>query len=156
MDQKIKNGAALARVVARLKRKGRKVVFTNGCFDILHVGHVTYLKRARRLGDILIVGLNSDSSVRAIKGNGRPINPELDRALVLSALYFVDYVAIFGEETPEMLIMELKPDVLVKGADWKAKDIVGAAFVRSYGGRVVRIPFVSGYSTSSTIKKLRS
>lgn len=156
MDQKIRSAAALAKVVARLKDSGGKVVFTNGCFDILHVGHVTYLRKARKLGDFLVVGLNSDSSVRAIKGKGRPINRELDRALVLSALCFVDYVTIFGEKTPEALIKKLRPDIIVKGADWKAEDIVGAAFVRSYGGRVVRIPFVAGHSTTSIIKKMKS
>jgi len=156
VDQKIRSAAALAKVVARLKDSGGKVVFTNGCFDILHVGHVTYLRKARKLGDFLVVGLNSDSSVRAIKGKGRPINRELDRALVLSALCFVDYVTIFGEKTPEALIKKLRPDIIVKGADWKAEDIVGAAFVRSYGGRVVRIPFVAGHSTTSIIKKMKS
>lgn len=154
MRQKIKSAAALARVVSRLKSGKKSVVFTNGCFDILHVGHVAYLKRARELGDVLVVGLNSDSSVRAIKGKLRPVNKEADRAIVLSALYFVDFVTIFDSGTPERLIKAIKPDILVKGADWKAKDIVGADFVRSYGGRVVRIPFIKGYSTTSVIKKI--
>jgi len=130
------------------------VVFTNGCFDILHVGHVAYLKRARELGDVLVVGLNSDSSVRDIKGKLRPINKEADRAIVLSALYFVDFVTIFDGATPERLIRAVKPDILVKGADWKAEEIVGADFVKSYGGRVVRIPFIKGYSTTSVIDKI--
>ena len=153
MEQKIKTQAALARIISNLKARGKKAVFTNGCFDILHVGHVEYLKKARSLGDALVVGLNSDSSVRAIKGKSRPINKEADRARVLAALYFVDYITIFEGRTPERLIKVLKPDILVKGADWKTKDIVGADFVRSYGGRVARIPFVKGYSTTSLIRK---
>lgn len=154
MEQKIKTPGALARIVAGLRSKNKKVVFTNGCFDILHVGHVAYLERARRLGDVLVVGLNSDSSVRAIKGKDRPINREADRATVLSALYFVNYIAIFPDTTPERLIKAIKPDVLVKGADWKTEDIVGADFVRSYGGKIARIPFVKGYSTTSVLKKI--
>ena len=154
MDQKIKTQDALAKISSGLRRKNKVVVFTNGCFDILHVGHITYLKKAKKLGDVLVVGLNSDSSVRAIKGRSRPINKQADRAEVLSALYFVDYITIFTGETPETLINVLKPDVLVKGADWKVGDIVGAKFVRSYGGKVMRIPFVKGHSTTSVIKKM--
>ena len=154
MEQKIKTLGALSRTVSALKSKDKRVVFTNGCFDILHVGHVTYLKKARGLGDALVVGLNSDSSVRAIKGKGRPINREADRAKVLSALYFVDYVTIFSDPTPERLIKTLKPDVLVKGADWREEHIVGADFVKSYGGKMARIPFVKGHSTTSVLKKI--
>ncbi|MBU0605381.1 MAG: D-glycero-beta-D-manno-heptose 1-phosphate adenylyltransferase [Candidatus Omnitrophica bacterium] len=150
----MRSAAALVRVVARLRSGNKRVVFTNGCFDILHVGHVAYLKRARELGDVLVVGLNSDSSVRDIKGKLRPINKEADRAIVLSALYFVDFVTIFDGATPERLIRAVKPDILVKGADWKAEEIVGADFVKSYGGRVVRIPFIKGYSTTSVIDKI--
>ncbi|MFH1190470.1 MAG: D-glycero-beta-D-manno-heptose 1-phosphate adenylyltransferase [Candidatus Omnitrophota bacterium] len=137
-----------------MKTGKKKVVFTNGCFDILHVGHVAYLKRARELGDALVVGLNSDSSVRAIKGKFRPVNNEADRAIVLSALSFVDLITIFPEDTPERLIKAIKPDILAKGADWKESDIAGAGFVKSYGGKVVRIPFVKGYSTTSVIGKI--
>lgn len=140
--------------MGRLRSRGKRIVFTNGCFDILHVGHVDYLARARRMGDVLIVGLNSDSSVRKIKGPGRPVNRERDRATVLSALSAVDYISIFSEPTPEKLIKKVKPSVLVKGGDWKIKDIVGGDFVRSYGGRVRNIPFVKGYSTTSLIKKM--
>lgn len=154
MDQKIKSQAVLAKIISGLKARNSKVVFTNGCFDILHVGHVEYLKRARRFGDVLVVGLNSDSSVRAIKGKSRPINLEADRAAVLSALYFVDYVTIFSDLTPLELIKRLKPDVLVKGADWKAERIVGGDFVKSYGGRVARVPLVKGHSTTSTLRKM--
>ena len=154
MQQKIKSKAALVRAISKLRAGKKRIVFTNGCFDILHVGHVAYLKRARGLGDVLVVGLNSDSSVRAIKGKLRPINNEAARAIVLSALYFVDFVTIFAGTTPEKLIRIVKPDILVKGADWKPEDIVGADFVRSYGGKVARIPFVKGYSTTSVIGKL--
>ena len=117
------------------------------------MGHVDYLSKARRLGDVLVIGLNSDSSVRKIKGKSRPINRESDRAKVLSSLYFVDYITTFSEETPENLIKRLKPDILVKGGDWKIEDIVGGAFVRSYGGKVKSIPFVKGYSTTSIIER---
>lgn len=154
MEAKIKSRASLSKLVAVLKRRHRKVVFTNGCFDILHVGHVKYLDKARRLGDVLVIGLNSDVSVRKIKGSARPVNKEDDRACVLSALNFVDYITIFNETTPEALIKKIKPDVLVKGGDWKINDIVGARFVKSYGGRVSAIPFVKGYSTTSLIKKI--
>jgi D-beta-D-heptose 7-phosphate kinase/D-beta-D-heptose 1-phosphate adenosyltransferase len=138
----------------RKRSKGSTVVFTNGCFDILHAGHVHYLAKAKKLGDILVVGLNSDKSVRAIKGSARPINNELDRANVLSALESVDYVCIFNEPTPKRLIEELEPDVLVKGGDWKIKDIVGASFVTARGGSVKTIPFVKGRSTTSLLKRI--
>ena len=154
MDQKIKSQAALSKAIAKLRDDNKKIVFTNGCFDILHVGHIDYLKMARRSGDALIVALNSDASVREIKGSSRPINKQADRAKVLAALYFVDHVTIFGSRTPEKLIKMLKPDILVKGGDWKEKDIVGADFVKSYGGKVLRIPFVKGYSTTSVIDKM--
>lgn len=154
MDSKIKSQAALARTTALLRAGKKKIVFTNGCFDILHVGHVAYLERARKFGDILVVGLNSDASVRGIKGKSRPINKQADRAKVLAAFYFVDYITIFGDRTPEKLIKKLRPDVLVKGADWKAKEIVGADFVRSCGGKVARIPFIKGHSTTSLAEKL--
>jgi rfaE bifunctional protein nucleotidyltransferase chain/domain len=154
VEQKIKTLGALTKIASRLRSKKKKVVFTNGCFDIIHVGHVAYLAKARRLGDVLVIGLNSDSSVRAIKGKSRPINKEADRAIVLSALYFVDYVTIFTDSTPERLIKTLKPDILVKGADWKVEHIIGADFVKSYGGKVVRIPFVKGHSTTSVLKKI--
>jgi len=155
MESKLKGILPLARILQGLRSKGRRIVFTNGCFDILHPGHVAYLEKASRMGDILVVGLNSDASVRAIKGKTRPINNEDDRAYVLSALGFVDYVTVFGEATPELLIKKLKPDVLVKGGDWKIRDIVGGDFVKSRGGRVANIKFVKGYSTSSLLEKMR-
>ncbi|MBI5234327.1 MAG: D-glycero-beta-D-manno-heptose 1-phosphate adenylyltransferase [Deltaproteobacteria bacterium] len=137
-----------------LRRRGRKIVFTNGCFDIIHAGHVRYLSKAKTLGDLLVVGLNSDSSVMTIKGKGRPIVPEEERAEVLSALQAVDYVIPFDEPTPIRLIEAIKPDVLVKGADWKTKDIVGADIVKKAGGRVARIRLVEGRSTTNIIKKI--
>ena len=147
--------AQLLQTVADAKAHGETIVMTNGCFDILHVGHVDYLSKARRLGDVLVVGLNSDSSVKRIKGKGRPINKDPDRAKVLSSLYCVDYVTSFSEPTPENLIKILKPDILVKGGDWQMKDIVGASFVKSYGGKVATVPFVKGFSTTSLIEKVR-
>jgi rfaE bifunctional protein nucleotidyltransferase chain/domain len=138
----------------KLRRRGKKVVFTNGCFDIIHAGHVRYLKKARSLGDVLVVGLNSDSSIRAIKGLLRPIVPEKERAEVLSALSCVDYIIIFNEATPIRLITALKPDVLAKGADWASSAIVGADVVKAAGGRVARIPLVKGKSTTNVIKKI--
>ncbi len=155
MENKLKSCSALVKIVSSLRDRKKRTVFTNGCFDILHVGHVAYLRRAKKLGDALIVGLNSDASVRAIKGKDRPINREADRAEILSALSFVDYVTIFSESNPEKLIRALKPDVLVKGSDWKISEIAGGDFVRSYGGRVSRIPFVKGHSTTSVIKKIK-
>ena len=155
MDSKIRTSKVLSRVLALARAKGRKIVFTNGCFDILHVGHVKYLEKAKSFGEILVVGLNSDSSVRKIKGPGRPVNKQADRAKVLASLYFVDYVVFFNEETPEKLIMALKPDILVKGSDWKIKNIVGGDFVRSRGGMVKTVKFVDGYSTTSLISRIR-
>ena len=154
MLQKVWGSAVLSKILSRLKSKGKRIVFTNGCFDILHVGHIEYLKKAKALGDILVVGLNSDSSVRSIKGPKRPVNNEKARAKVLAALYFVDYVTIFDEPTPENLIRKLRPDVLVKGGDWKAEDIVGADFVKRSGGKVARISFVKGYSTTHLMKRI--
>ena len=140
--------------VLKLKTKKKKVVFTNGCFDLIHVGHIKYLEKAKALGDILIVGINSDSSTRKIKGPGRPISGQDDRARIIAGLESVDYVSIFNEITPYKLIKAIKPNVLVKGADWKLNKIVGADFVKSYGGRVAMVPFVRGRSTSSIIHKI--
>ncbi len=152
---KLRTFAGIAAVVRRARAKGRKVVFTNGCFDILHVGHVRYLRKARSLGDRLVVGLNRDASVRRLKGPGRPVNRERNRAEVLAALACVDDVVFFGEATPERLIRAVRPDWLVKGGDWKKKDIVGSVFVESYGGKVRSLPFVDGFSTTATVRKLR-
>ena len=140
--------------VDRLKREGKKVVFTNGCFDILHAGHTRYLREARKLGDALILALNSDSSVRSIKGPMRPIVPEAERAEVVAALDSVDYVTVFDELTPLELIEFLRPDVIVKGGDWAEKDIVGAETVRKWGGRVAIMPEIEGASTTNIIDKV--
>lgn len=140
----------------RKEHKGKKIVFTNGCFDILHVGHVRYLQEAAKLGDILIIGLNSDASVKRIKGPDRPINNELERAEMLCALGFVDYVAIFDEDTPLELIQKVEPDILVKGGDYKPEEVVGKEFVEARGGRLTLIPFVEGKSTSRLIWKIRN
>lgn len=153
---KIKIQSALKRTLDKLRKRGKRVVFTNGCFDILHPGHITYLIKARRLGDFLVIGLNSDASVRKLKGKGRPITPQRKRAELLASLEFVDFVTIFNDATPLDLIKRLKPHVLVKGADWKKKDVVGKAVVESCGGVVKRIPYVKGYSTSSIIKNICS
>jgi D-beta-D-heptose 7-phosphate kinase/D-beta-D-heptose 1-phosphate adenosyltransferase len=140
--------------VRALKMAGQKIVFTNGCFDILHLGHVRYLKAARAEGDVLAVGLNSDRSVRQIKGPGRPIVPENERAEVLASLACVDFVILFDEPDPLATIHSLVPDVLVKGADWEADAIVGREVVEEAGGRVVRVPLTQGASTSRIIKKI--
>ncbi len=144
-------------LVQRLRAEGRVVVFTNGVFDLLHPGHVRYLADARACGDALVVGINSDRSVRALdKGSDRPVHPEQDRAEVAAALRAVDAVVIFEEETPLSIITTLQPDVLVKGADWAADAIVGREVVEARGGRVVRIPLAEGYSTSSILARLRA
>ena len=136
------------------ERQGKKVVFTNGCFDVLHLGHVTYLAEARNLGDLLVVGLNSDASVRRLKGPSRPINDEHARAMVLAALQFVDFIILFEEDTPLNLIQAVCPDVLVKGGDYTLDTIVGAPFVLKHGGTVTTIPLVEGFSTTATVQRL--
>ena len=146
--------ADIARLTARLRRAGKKIVFTNGVFDILHRGHVEYLSKAKSFGDILIVGLNNDTSVRRIKGGRHPIQSQKDRAIILLALEAVDYVVLFGEDTPGKLIRQIRPDVLVKGADYKISEIVGSDFVRSYGGKVRRVKLTKGRSASAIIRKL--
>ena len=148
--------ADIARLTARLRRAGKKIVFTNGVFDILHRGHVEYLGKAKSFGDVLIVGLNGDASVRRIKGRRRPLQNQKDRAIILLALHAVDYVVLFSEDTPDKLIRQVRPDVLVKGADYKISEIVGADFVRSYGGIVRRVKLTKGSSTSTIIRKLQT
>jgi D-glycero-beta-D-manno-heptose 1-phosphate adenylyltransferase len=140
--------------VERLRLKSKRIVFTNGCFDLLHLGHIDYLSRAADLGDILIVGLNSDASTSALKGPGRPINNEESRKHILASLFFVGAVVVFDEPTPEALIREIMPDVLVKGGDYKPETIVGYNTVTQNGGEVVIIDFVEGYSTSALEKKI--
>jgi D-beta-D-heptose 7-phosphate kinase/D-beta-D-heptose 1-phosphate adenosyltransferase len=154
-NDKIVPFSGLKPLCARLSARSKRIVFTNGCFDILHAGHVKYLRKARDLGDVLILGLNSDSSVKRIKGPSRPIVSQEDRAAVVSSLGCVDHVVIFGEDTPARLIREIRPSVLVKGADWKVADIAGADFVKSYGGRVATVTLVKGRSTSDIVRKIK-
>lgn len=141
----------LVPVIARLKQDCKRIVFTNGCFDIIHAGHIRYLKSAKDLGDILVVGLNSDESVRTIKGESRPIISQEERAEILSSIRPVDYVVIFNEPDPYKTIAAIKPDILIKGGDWAIEDIVGRDIVESYGGEVRTIPFVEGFSSSRII-----
>lgn len=143
-------------IIQKEREKGKKIVFTNGCFDIIHAGHVDYLEKAKSLGDFLVVGLNSDDSVKRLKGPTRPVNPLEQRKKVLQALKPVDLVIVFEEDTPERLIKEIKPDVLVKGGDWKIENIVGADFVMSYGGKVCTIDFVYDTSTTKIIEKVKN
>lgn len=154
LNKKIKNLFALKRIVSGLKKKNKRIVFTNGCFDILHYGHAKYLQQAKAKGDILIVGVNSDSSVRKIKGKNRPIICEGDRIALIAALESVDYALLFKEKTPLKLIESLKPDILVKGADWNKKDIVGANLVLGWGGKIYRINLSAGRSSTKIIKKI--
>ncbi len=151
---KVKNLEAIIQSRARFRELGKKVVFTNGCFDILHVGHVRYLNQARALGDALIVGINSDRSVREIKGEARPIIPEDERAEVIASLASVDYVFIFDDPTPKRVIDAIVPDVLVKGADWGISEIVGRDTVENAGGAVLNVPLVEGSSTTDIIRKV--
>jgi D-glycero-beta-D-manno-heptose 1-phosphate adenylyltransferase len=143
-----------SRLLTIWKFQGKKIVFTNGCFDILHLGHIDYLSAASELGDLLIIGLNTDQSVSKIKGNNRPIQDEISRAFVLASLGFVDAVVFFGEETPYNLIKAVQPDILVKGADYKPEDIVGYDIVKNNGGEIVTIEFLEGYSTTAIEKKI--
>lgn len=149
---KIKSQNQISEIISKLKKSGKKIIFTNGCFDILHVGHIKLLQKAKSFGDILIVGLNSDSSVKRIKSDGRPVIPEKERAEILSALNMVDFVVKFSDPTPYELIRKIKPDVLVKGSDWKSGKIVGSEFSK----QVRRISIVKGRSTTKTIKKLKN
>jgi len=146
---------ALSEERVQLRREGKRVVFTNGCFDLLHPGHVRYLREARSLGDVLVVALNSDASVRALKGEGRPILNQDERAVVMAALEVVDYVTVFEEETPRELIASLLPDVLVKGGDWAIEAIVGREEVEAAGGRVLSLPYLEGASTSEIVQRIR-
>lgn len=144
---------SLQEAILFYKKKNKKIVFTNGCFDLLHVGHVRYLQQAKSLGDILIVGINTDASVRKLKGPTRPIQNEKDRAEILASLEAVDHTILFSEETPLKLIQNIKPDFLVKGGDWKIEQIVGSDAVLDYGGKVLSLQFIEGHSTTSLIEK---
>jgi len=142
--------------LARWRFQGKRIVFTNGCFDIVHLGHVDYLSKAADLADILIIGLNTDASVRKLKGPGRPLNNEMARAKLLSSFFFVSAVVLFDEDTPYNLIKTIQPDILVKGSDYKAEDIVGYDIVQARNGRVVTIDFLEGYSSTGMMEKLKS
>ncbi len=150
----IANWNELVEIRNKLKAEGKKVVFTNGCFDILHAGHIDYLNKAKEKGDILIVGLNSDASIKRIKGENRPVIPQDQRAFVVDNLKAVDYVSFFDEDTPYEIIKTIVPDVLVKGADWSIENIVGRDIVEANGGKVLNIEFVVQQSTSNIIKKI--
>jgi rfaE bifunctional protein nucleotidyltransferase chain/domain len=156
IHSKIQSGIELDRQLNVWRFKDKKIVFTNGCFDIIHPGHITLLAQAADLGDVLIVGLNSDKSIKAIKGDKRPINNQDYRSIMLAAMKYVDMVVLFDETTPENLIKHIKPDILVKGSDYDKMNIVGADFVKSYGGLIKTIDILPGYSTSSIIEKLKS
>jgi rfaE bifunctional protein nucleotidyltransferase chain/domain len=152
--EKIKAKDELKNILEGLKRRGKRIVFTNGCFDILHIGHIRCLEKAKKEGDILIVALNSDRSIRSIKGPSRPFTPEAERAEVLSALTCVDYVVIFDEPDPLELISFLKPDILVKGGDWTPETTIGREVVEGIGGKVVIIPQIQGVSTSAVVDRI--
>jgi len=154
-SEKIRSQDAMKAQVLEWQNQGLKVVFTNGCFDILHLGHIDYLEKARQLGDRLVVGLNADNSVRKLKGENRPVNPENARSRMLAALSFVDGVTVFSEDTPKQLIEQLIPDILVKGSDYSIETIVGADIVLKHGGKVETIDLVSGYSTTNIIEKIK-
>lgn len=151
-SSKIKSQNQIAKIIQKLKKSGKKIVFTNGCFDILHIGHIRLLKKAKSLGNILIVGLNSDSSVKEIKGSSRPVITENERAEVLAAVSSVDFIVKFSQSTPHELIKKIMPDILVKGADWKSEKIVGGEFAK----KVVRIPLAKDRSTTRIIEKLKN
>jgi rfaE bifunctional protein nucleotidyltransferase chain/domain len=147
---------AVRAAFARLRRQGKKIVFTNGCFDILHAGHARYLREAAALGDLLVVGVNSDASVRRLKGEGRPVQSARDRAYLLASLAWVSFVVVFTEDTPAALIEAVSPHVLAKGGDWKGREIVGSGFVRSRGGSVKTIRLLPGRSTTSILRRARA
>jgi rfaE bifunctional protein nucleotidyltransferase chain/domain len=155
VSEKVKSRTELEVVRAKAKREHRSVVFTNGCFDLLHRGHVHMLRAAKACGDILIVAVNSDRSVQAIKGPSRPILGQEDRAELIAAMEMVNYVVLFDEPDPYSLIASLKPDVLVKGGDWSAGNIIGADVVEQNGGRIVVVPYLKGFSTSEIIERIR-
>lgn len=152
---KILDREALQEKLAALRRAGKIIAFTNGCFDILHVGHVRYLREARKTADVLVLALNSDSSVQSIKGEKRPLVPEEERAEILAALEFIDFVTIFPELTPLELINYLKPDIIIKGGDWPEEKVVGRDDVKKWGGRVIIIPEIAGKSTTNIVEKIK-
>jgi D-beta-D-heptose 7-phosphate kinase/D-beta-D-heptose 1-phosphate adenosyltransferase len=152
---KILERTTLKDKLEELRKKGKKIAFTNGCFDILHVGHIRYLREAKKTADILVLALNSDSSVRSLKGDERPLIPEKERAEIIAALEFIDFVTIFPELTPLELINYLKPDILIKGGDWPEEKVVGREEIKKWGGRVAIIPEVEGKSTTNIVEKIK-
>lgn len=154
LESKVKTIAELKKSISLLKKRGKRVVFTNGCFDLLHYGHVKYLQEARKKGDCLVVAVNSDASVKRIKGKGRPLVGQEDRLKTIAGLESVDYVTMFDQDTPLKVIGLIKPDILVKGSDWKKADIVGRDCVLGYGGKVVTVKLLDGRSTTNLIKKI--
>ncbi|HAN17875.1 MAG: glycerol-3-phosphate cytidylyltransferase [Bacteroidetes bacterium GWC2_33_15] len=155
LKSKIINSDKLEAFLAYLRFKNQKIVFTNGCFDIIHRGHIEYLAQAANYGDVLIIGLNTDKSVQRIKGKSRPVQDENARAITLAAMHFIHAVVLFDEDTPYNLIKKVQPDVLIKGSDYNAEDIVGYDIVKTKGGKVITIDFIDGYSTTSIINKLK-
>ena len=155
MSAKVKSLVELKEIVGKAKQDGKAVVFTNGCFDLLHRGHVHLLRQAKAMGDILVVAINSDKSVKEIKGPNRPVLPETDRTALLAALEMVDYVVSFDEPDPHMIIAALRPNILVKGGDWGADQIIGSDIVERDGGRVAVIPYLEGFSTTQIIERIR-
>jgi D-beta-D-heptose 7-phosphate kinase/D-beta-D-heptose 1-phosphate adenosyltransferase len=154
-DTKVVPLGEIARLIRNHRIRGQKIVFTNGCFDLLHAGHLKIMREASRMGDVLVVGVNSDKSVRRLKGPGRPVVPEPERVELVAALSFVDYVVVFEEDTPRALIEEVRPDVLVKGEDWRGKEVIGADVVQARGGTVRFVRQVNGLSTTDLINRIR-
>ncbi len=152
----ITNREELKLKIKKLKEKGKKIVFTNGCFDILHTGHIHYLARAKQLGDILIVAVNSDESVQRLKGKQRPVNKLEDRMFILASLFFIDFVTYFNENTPVEIIKIIQPDIHVKGGDYKIDNLPEKSIVETYGGKIIILPFVEGYSTTNILEKLKN
>ena len=155
-NERIQSSQKLKMILDQAKSEGKKIVFTNGCFDIIHLGHVRLLEKAKSFGDLMVVGLNSDFSIARLKGEGRPVVPEAERAEILSAFSCVDFVTSFEEETPQNIIQELVPDILVKGADWPVSQIVGRQIVELNGGEVISIDFEEGFSTSGIIRSIKN
>ncbi len=155
IKKKIKKKQGLKKTISRLKKREKSIVFTNGCFDILHAGHVHYLEEAKKLGDVLVVAVNSDGSAKRLKGKGRPVTSRDNRMKLLAALESVDFVTYFDEDDPGSIVRELEPDIIVKGSDWDEDDIIGADVVKKRGGRVATISFLKGLSTTSIIKKIK-
>lgn len=156
IQDKIKDVHSLKSILTEAKEQKKTVVFTNGCFDILHVGHVTYLEEAKKQGDILVIAINTDDSVKRMKGSGRPVVCQEDRLKVLASLQSVDFVTTFAEDDPGSIIKELGPNILIKGSDWKEDEIIGGSYVKKAGGKVITIPFRKGYSSSLLITKIKS